>query len=186
MLTPAACYPLYPTARGRLPAGGRLVDLQSHIFRHEPSVDPARMQSFRQREFVRLGTSEQAQAHRDEWTEKGMSLFRRLGLQVELVLANDPFFGRGGQFMAAAQHEQQLKFEIVTAICSDEKKTAISSFNYHLDHFGKSFDIESAPSTPAHSSCVGFGLERITLALLKTHGLSHVDWPREVRAALAL
>ena len=42
MLTPAACYPLYPTATGTLPEGGRTVDLRSFVFRHEPSPDPAR------------------------------------------------------------------------------------------------------------------------------------------------
>ena len=44
MMTPAACYPLYPTATGILPEGGRTVDLRSYVFRHEPSDDPARMQ----------------------------------------------------------------------------------------------------------------------------------------------
>ena len=34
------------------------------------------------------------------------------------------------------QREQELKFEIVAPIASDEKPTAIISFNYHQDHFG--------------------------------------------------
>src|SRR5262245_31608296 len=67
MMTPAACYPLYPTAAGTLSSDGRIVDLRSFVFRHEPSIDPARMQIFRQREFVRLGTAEQALEHREFW-----------------------------------------------------------------------------------------------------------------------
>ena len=61
VLTPAACYPLYPVAakRGPLPAAGRLFDLQSYCFRHEPSNEPARQQMFRMREFVRMGTPAQ-------------------------------------------------------------------------------------------------------------------------------
>ena len=61
VLTPAACYPLYPVAaaRGRLPEGGLLFDLQSYCFRHEPSLEPTRMQLFRMREYVRMGTLEQ-------------------------------------------------------------------------------------------------------------------------------
>ncbi len=74
MLVPAACYPLYPTATGTLPEGGRTVDLRTFVFRHEPSDDPARMQVFRQREFVRLGTPEQAVAHRDEWIRRGIEI----------------------------------------------------------------------------------------------------------------
>ena len=38
----------------------------------------------------------------------------------------------------------------------------------------------------AHSACVGFGLERVALALFKTHGLKLSAWPREVRDVLAL
>ena len=57
-LTPAACYPLYPIVarRGRLPEAGGLYDISSYCFRHEPSRDPDRMQMFRQREYVRIGT----------------------------------------------------------------------------------------------------------------------------------
>ena len=57
VMTPAACYPIYPTMakRGPLPTDGRLVDVYSYCFRHEPSLDPARMQLFRMREYVRLG-----------------------------------------------------------------------------------------------------------------------------------
>ena len=33
----------------------------------------------------------------------------------------------------------------------------------------------------AHTACVGFGLERITLALLRHHGLDLAAWPEAVR-----
>ena len=35
----------------------------------------------------------------------------------------------------------------------------------------------------AHSACVGFGMERIALALFRTHGLDPATWPVSVRAA---
>ena len=34
--------------------------------------------------------------------------------------------------------------------------------------------------------CIGFGLERIALALFKTHGLNTGSWPDAVRAILSL
>ena len=71
MLTPACCYPLYPTVTGTLTSEGKTVDLLSAVFRHEPSIDPCRMQVFRQREFVRIGTAEQALEHRQHWLAKG-------------------------------------------------------------------------------------------------------------------
>lgn len=186
MLVPAACYPLYPTATGTLPATGRTVDLETFVFRHEPSDDPARMQMFRQREFVRLGTAEQALEHRDHWRRTGLALLESLHLPAAAVVANDPFFGRGGKVMKATQLEQDLKYELVVPICSEDKPTAVTSCNCHLDHFGASFGIRTATDAVAHTSCVGFGLERITLALLKTHGLAPQDWPRAVRERLQL
>lgn len=186
MLAPAACYPLYPTATGTLPPEGRLVDLKSFVFRHEPSDDPARMQSFRMHEFVRLGTPEQALGHRDFWLDKAQDILRSIGLPVAAVLANDPFFGRGGRVMKATQREQNLKFELVVPICSEEKPTAITSCNYHLDHFGSAFNIKTSDGATAHSACMGFGLERIALALFKHHGLEPAAWPQSVRKKLEL
>ena len=186
MMTPAICYPLYPTATGTLPPGGRRIDLQGFAFRHEPSGDPARMQIFRMHEFVRLGTPEEALAHRDQWLDLGQEIFRSVGLPTERVVANDPFFGRGGKVQKAMQREQNLKYEFVVPICSEEKPTAIGSSNYHLDHFGAAFDIRTHDGAVAHSACVGFGLERIALALLAAHGLDVGAWPREVRDVLAL
>ena len=58
----AACHPLYPYCSGRLPAGGRRFEVFGHCFRHEPSLDPARMQMFRQHEFVYLGDPDSAVA----------------------------------------------------------------------------------------------------------------------------
>jgi seryl-tRNA synthetase len=186
MMTPAICYPLYPTVAGKLPEGGIRVDLQGYAFRHEPSDDPARMQIFRMHEYVRIGTPEEALEHRQYWLDKTQEIFRSVGLNVEAVVANDPFFGRGGKVQKAIQREQALKFELVIPICSTEKPTAIGSCNYHLDHFGSVFDIKTANDQVAHSACVGFGLERIALALFKTHGFRLEAWPKEVRDVLAL
>lgn len=187
MMVPAACYPLYPTAADTvLPEEGRLVDLRAFVFRHEPSDDPARMQIFRQREYVKLGTPEQALNHRNYWLKKAEEIHLSLGLDVKPIVANDPFFGRGGRVMAATQKEQELKYELVAPVASEEKLTAITSSNYHMDHFGLEFNIQTPDGEKAHTACVGFGLERITLALLKKHGFNPDNWPTEVKQLLAL
>ncbi len=187
MMVPAACYPLYPTASGTtLPEQGRLVDLRAFVFRHEPSNDPARMQIFRQREYVRLGTPEQALSHRNYWLQRGEEMLHSVGLDVQAVVANDPFFGRGGRVMAATQKEQELKYELVVPVATADKLTAVTSCNYHVDHFGHNFDIKSFDGAVAHTACVGFGLERITLALLKKHGFDPNKWPAEVKNILAI
>jgi seryl-tRNA synthetase len=88
--------------------------------------------------------------------------------------------------LASSQREQALKFELVAPIESAERPTACVSCNYHQDVFARAYDIRSADGSVAHSACVGFGLERITLALFRHHGLDTGAWPSRVRAALAL
>ncbi|MEQ9004504.1 MAG: amino acid--[acyl-carrier-protein] ligase [Pseudomonadales bacterium] len=184
-LSPAACYPLYPTLRGTLPAGGRLVSLSSFVFRREPSTDPARLQSFLMRENVRLDTAEAVSQWREEWMARGMSLLKGLQLPVTLEVANDPFFGRGGKMLRANQRADGRKFEICLPIAAD-RPTALASFNYHADKFGRTFDIRTEDGEPAHTACIGFGLERVAIGLLHTHGLDRSSWPREVREILGL
>jgi seryl-tRNA synthetase len=185
VLTPAGCYPLYPTLRGDHSAAGKCMDVFSYCFRHEPSVDPARMQMFRMREYVRIGRPNDVTAWRSGWLERGQEMMQALDLKVHIALANDPFFGRTGRMLAANQREQELKYELVVPITSDENPTAVLSFNYHQELFGTLYGI-SVEGDVAHTSCVGFGMERVALALLKTHGLEVQNWPKDVREKLGL
>jgi hypothetical protein len=135
MLLPAACYPVYPVFSGLLPDAGRLVTTKNWCYRHEPSDEPTRLQSFRMREFIRVGAPSTVEAWRDGWLQRGLGLLRSLELPVVSDVANDPFFGRVGRVMA-------------------------------------------------HTACLGFGLERVTLALIKTHGFDPLSWPSAVRSRL--
>jgi seryl-tRNA synthetase len=186
VLTPAACYPLYPTAvkLGVMPVQGRLYDLMSYCFRHEPSRDPARMQLFRMREYVRMGSAEQVLAFRESWIQRGQQMMAGLGLPVTIDVANDPFFGRKGRILASGQREQTLKFELLVPVTSVEKPTACLSFNYHQSHFGETWGLKLENGDTAHTACVGFGMERVALALFAHHGLDVALWPEPVRANL--
>ncbi len=82
------------------------------------------------------------------------------------------------------QRSQNLKFELLIPVNADAGPTACMSFNYHQDHFGKTWGLATADGETAHTACVGFGLERIALALFKHHGLETEDWPEHVRRAL--
>jgi seryl-tRNA synthetase len=184
VLCSAACHAVYPLCSGRLPEEGRRFEICGYCFRHEPSPDPARMQTFRMHELVYVGDPETAMAHRDTGLAAGLEMLRDLGLDMDAVAANDPFFGRLGTMLANTQLEDALKIEGVTPVGSADKLTAIMSANYAQDHFGVPFGIESARGETAHSSCVAFGVDRITLALLYRHGLDPEQWPAQVRARL--
>jgi seryl-tRNA synthetase len=188
VLTPAACYPLYPAiaARGPLPEGGLTLDTgDAYVFRREPSNDPARMQIFHMREIVRIADAETVVTWRIGWRERAEELLRGLGLELELDIANDPFFGRVGRLLAAQQREQELKWELLAPVAGDTP-TAIASSNYHQDHMGHTYGITTADGGPAHTGCMAFGEERVTLALFAAHGLDADGWPAEVRARLEL
>ena len=184
MLTSAACHPLYQTLSGQQLDDGARFDVLGYCFRHEPAIDPARLQAFRMHELVYVGTPVGAEAHRAEWVDRGLAILTELGLDAKPVAANDPFFGRVGRMLAANQRDQDLKTELVVKLYpSSEEGTAVASGNYHQDHFGLPFAIESGGQV-AHSACFGFGLERITLALLRTHGFDPDGWPAPARALL--
>lgn len=185
-LTPASCYPLYPTLAGILPEGGVLYDLNCYCFRHEPSNDPARLMSFEIRENVRAGTPTEVQKWRADWLERGQGLIESLDLPVFLDTASDPFFGRGGIMMRASQKELELKFELLVPIWSKDSPTAVASFNYHQDHFAHVFGIHTADGKGAHTACLGFGIDRLVIGLLKTHGFDMKAWPASVRQTLML
>jgi seryl-tRNA synthetase len=184
VLCPAACHALYPTQSGTLPEGGRRFEIVGDCFRHEPSTDPFRMQSFRMHEFVYLGTPDGARAHRDDWIDRGLDVLNGLGLDATPVVANDPFFGRPGRMLAANQRSEELKFELVVPVFASGRPTAIASSNRHLDHFSRPFGIDTADGDVAHSACFGFGIDRIALALLEHHGTAADAWPGAVRSAL--
>jgi seryl-tRNA synthetase len=183
-LNPAACYPVYPVIAGTLPPNGRLITMTNWVYRHEPSPEPTRMQSFRVREFVRAGTPDMVVEWRDMWLQRGLELLTALGLPAKSDVAADPFFGRAGKMLADGQKSQKLKFEVLVPVISEEKPTACCSFNYHQEHFGHVFGIRTADDQVAHTACLGFGLERVVMALFKTHGFDPKSWPAPVRARL--
>ena len=184
VLNPAACYPFYPTCTGTVPEAGRHVTMLAWVYRHEPSLEPTRMRSFRVREFIRIGTPAVVVGWRDQWLDRGVAMLQSLGLAARSDVAADPFFGRGGKILAAGQIEQKLKFEVLIPVISEENPTACCSFNYHQDKFGSAFDITLPNGDTAQSACLGFGLERVVMALFKTHGFDPMGWPAGVRARL--
>jgi len=188
VLSPAACYPVYPlvAARGPLPRGGLFFDISADCFRREPSKSLDRLQTFRMREYVRIGAPQEITDYREQWMERAQRLAGELGLPHKLDVASDPFFGRVGQMMAVAQVEQALKFELLIPYHATATPTACMSFNYHRDHFGQTWGISTAEGEPAHTGCVAFGMDRLTVALFCVHGLDLNKWPSSVQRALEL
>ncbi len=186
VLSPAACYPVYPlvASRGHVPATGLQFDVACDCFRREPSKLLDRLQSFRMREYVCIGTPEQIQDFRARWLKRSENFATQLGLGYRIDQASDPFFGRGGKLMAMSQVEQALKFELLVPVHSEDEPTACMSFNYHRDHFGTTWNLCDTAGTTMHTGCVAFGIDRLALALFATHGVELARWPAGVRQVL--
>lgn len=113
-------------------------------------------------------------------------LVAQLQLPAQLDVASDPFFGRVGQMFAVAQRQQSLKFELLIPYLPGSKPTACMSFNYHQDHFGKVWGLKSSLGAVAHTGCVAFGMDRLTVAMFCIHGVEVSAWPTAVRRTLGL
>lgn len=188
VLSPAACYPVYPLAasRGPVPASGLLFDVASYCFRREATHEPGRFQSFQMREYVCIGTPARVLDFRQRWIARGKEMADQLGLEYEVAGASDPFFGRAGRLAAMSQLEQALKFELLIPVRSAEEPTACMSFNYHLDHFTAVWQLASDAGETVHTVCVAFGIDRLALALFAAHGLDLKAWPSTIRERLSI
>ena len=188
VLAPAACYPIYPiaAARGIVPDDGYIFDVAADCFRREPSRHVDRLQSFRMREYVRIGTPDQICSFRDPWIERAKAIADMIGLSYTIDMANDPFFGRVGAMMANQQRADALKFELLVPVRSAQSPTACMSFNYHKEHFGEVWGLQNRAGEVMHTGCVAFGMDRLAVALFVTHGAEIAQWPATVREALKL
>jgi seryl-tRNA synthetase len=188
VLSPAACYPVYPIVARQGPIGvaGRLFDVSCDCFRHEPSRQLDRLQSFRMREYVCIGSPDAVNRFGERWIPKAKQLADSLGLTYEIAPASDPFFGRVGQVMAVSQLQQSLKFELLVPLPSESRLTACMSFNYHRDHFGEIWDLRLSDGHVAHTGCVAFGMDRLAIGLFWTHGVNLKEWPDAVRHVLSI
>ena len=186
VLSPAACYPVYPlvAARGAVPQAGLQFDVACDCFRREPSSHLDRLQSFRMREYVFIGAPRQVAAFRARWIERGQQIAADLELAANVAPASDPFFGREGQMKAVSQIQQALKFELLVPIIAGQPPTACMSFNIHREHFGTIWGIRDAEGAVMHTGCAAFGMDRLALAMFRTHGIHISRWPVSVRRVL--
>ncbi len=114
---------------------------------------------------------------RARWMKRAEGFAGQLGLPYRIEQASDPFFGRGGKLMAMSQVEQELKFELLVPVHSEEQPTACMSFNYHRDHFGTTWNLHTASARRR-----AYRLRRLRH---RSAGLGPVRHPRRRSGAMA-
>ena len=187
-MSPTVCYHFYHANAGRILAEGMLgVTAASPCYRYEgkPTTGLRRLREFTMREIMFLGTAEDVVASRERLCDCLKRMLELCRLQSVLETASDPFFLDDGDKRRLFQMSFDLKYEARAYLPDDEAWLAIGSVNHHLDHFGRAFDITLPSGEPAHSCCLGFGLDRWCLAVFAQYGLDPECWPTGLRALLS-
>jgi seryl-tRNA synthetase len=180
LLSPAVCYHLYfGLADQTLPEGKVIATAVGNCFRYESInlVSLERLWNFTMREVIFVGSKDFVLENREIARQRMSKVFEETGLAYRVESANDPFFIGDYRKQAAFQSAFQLKFEIRAALPFKNSTLAVGSYNYHQDFFGRHLNISLPDGTPAHTSCVAFGLERMAYAYLAQFGLDPVKWP---------
>ena len=187
-LNPAVCFPCYESFEGkRVKTAGQTLTWVGRVFRYESGNIKGldRLWEFSVRELVFLGDESHVQQNR----EAAVDLVQRLAIEWDLdcsiETATDPFFATVRAARSFWQKALDVKSEIRLQIEPDpqgkDRTIAAGSINLHGAFFGERFDIRSGNDEPAHSACVGFGLERWVLALFSQHGFDPQRWPLALR-----
>jgi seryl-tRNA synthetase len=186
-LSPAVCYHVYHRNQGvTLPETGAVYAVRGKCFRFEASNlhEMTRLWDFTMRELVFVGSEHYVLAERQRCIERVGAFFDDLELAAEIRTASDPFYiAPDASSKTYFQLTAETKYE-VSALMPNEQRLAVGSLNYHTDFFGRAFDIGLEGAGPAHSTCVGFGLERLVAAFIAQHGLEPDNWPARVRRSV--
>lgn len=164
VLPSAACYNIYIHLRGTRLDGPRYITTVASCFRNEQHYDELkRLWGFTMREIVCIGTAEDVQSHLAAFKERILDFTGRLGLNLQIEVATDPFYEPQSS-RAVMQRLFPQKEELVYQGAGGP--VAIGSLNFHRNFFGERCDIRAANGEAAFTGCVAFGIERWIHALL--------------------
>lgn len=182
MHNPSTCYHCYAARRGSVLPGNEAVTAVTRCHRYESAnhSDPGRLMEFTLREVVFLGSADYVRETRETTMRMIQDWATAWQLYGELLPANDPFFTDDYEAKAVHQHRLAMKYEYRAVLPGTGKTLAVLSSNLHAVTFGKAFDIRVG-GMRANTGCLGFGLERLALAIVLQHGLDPAAWPEGLR-----
>ncbi len=185
-LNPAACFPCYPTLKGRRMEPGECFSWLGRVFRYESRNISGleRLYEFNVRELVFVGSEEFTRESRLKSLDCVRELIEFFDLDAVVQTATDPFFATVSAARKFWQQSQEVKNEILIPFAQGdgtEKLLACGSINLHGNFFGSRFEIADGAGEAASTGCVGLGIERWVLACFSQHGLDPDRWPEPVR-----
>ncbi len=168
-LTPSACFHTYPLAANLSLTADKLIIVTNlaKVFRCEPKrLSRWRMNEFSVREFTFIGGPEGVALLIEFFKSVAAELVALYELPATIEIAHDPFFliHADREAVRRAQIPLPSKFEVVYR-SRDGHDVAVASLNHHGRFFGDRYRIRGANGQVLSTGCVGFGLERLALAV---------------------
>ncbi len=175
---PSTCYHCYAARRDSSIEDDTAITATTRCHRFEAANHQqfGRLLEFTLREIIFLGSPGYARATREQCLQLIRQLAGDWRLYGELAPANDPFFSADFAAKANQQRRLAMKFEYRMTIPGEDKKLAVMSSNLHGPTFSKAFNIKQGGRV-INSGCLGFGMERLALAIIAQHGSDPVLWP---------
>lgn len=153
VLLPAACYKTYLSLQNQKLKGPVVTGCIASCFRNEDKpLDDFRDINFTMKEYVCVGSIEDAKSHIELGAKRISTLFDQLNIPFKIETASDPFFDTASS-TAVMSKIFPTKREFVF------DSHAVASVNFHRNYFGTKFNI-SLDGEAANTSCVAFGVER--------------------------
>ncbi len=175
---PSTCYHCYAARRdGSIESDTAITAVtRCHRFEAANHDQFGRLLEFTLREVIFLGTPDYVRATRERCLELIRTLATDWQLYGELAAANDPFFSADFAVKATQQRRLAMKFEYRMTIPGQTRQLAVMSSNLHGPTFSKAFNIKRRGRV-INSGCLGFGMERLALAIIAQHGSDPTQWP---------
>lgn len=185
ILAPTVCMNIFAAFADQSLEEQRTVTARGMCTRYEAGSprSSTRLWSFDMREIVFVGTSAATREFRAAILESVIGLARDIGLPATVSTAGDPFFTSAKEQLLEYQSGFELKHELRGRLADGSGSTAVTSVNLHHQQFGTRFAITLPDGAPAHSACVGFGLDRWAEWLSGYLPDDPAEWPEPLRPA---
>jgi hypothetical protein len=188
VLAPTVCYRCFESLRSspslaRPLGAGRTFTGIAYCHRREDKalVELSRLQSFRMREVVFIGTPEFVSGQRQWWISEFTRLLRDWRVRFRIVSASDPFFLSSSAQKRAYQSVRRLKYECQLHLPHSDQWVAVASFNNHEATLVSAYDLDQASGAQSlHSGCIGVGYDRLVYGLLCQFGDDSRMWPESL------
>ena len=175
---PSTCYHCYAARTDtEVPDNMAVTALaKCHRFEAANHRETGRLLEFSLREVIFLGDGGYIRETRARTLDLVKELARDWRLYGVLEASNDPFFTTDYEVKAAHQRRMAMKVEYRATLPGIAKGLAVMSSNLHGPSFGKAFNMTRS-GRPIQTGCLGFGHERLALALIAQHGAERTAWP---------